>query len=227
MQRFVPSHRPPSVGRHAELAERAHVPKEIHNAPSMNSAQLLQALKEKMEDHIKYPREMFLKLDTDKDGTLTKQELAKAFLHFNLYPKEADIDALFSAVDVHKKGRIGYGEFLSMLVPQGDTKPSMHHDSFKSYMRRGSFYSLVPQGVAPMRLSTQGKLTPVGKLSVADIQQVMKKKLGNQYCNLKLLLQQRDPDNTGLVSKEKVLQVLRKYFDIFITLPQLQEVPVL
>jgi len=156
IQRFVPNHRPPSMGRYAELAERARVPKEIHNAPSMNSDQLLQALKEKMEDHIKYPREMFLKLDTDKDGTLTKQELAKAFLCFNLYPKEADVDALFQTVDVHQKGRIDYAEFLSMLVPRGDNKQSLpHHDSFKSYMRRGSFYSLVPHGVAPIRLSTQ------------------------------------------------------------------------
>jgi len=226
IQRFVPNHRPPSMGRYAELAERARVPKEIHNAPSMNSDQLLQALKEKMEDHIKYPREMFLKLDTDKDGTLTKQELAKAFLCFNLYPKEADVDALFQTVDVHQKGRIGYAEFLSMLVPRGDNKQSLpHHDSFKSYMRRGSFYSLVPHGVAPIRLSTQGKLTPVGKLSVTDIQQVMKKKLGSRVgsLNLKALLLQRDPDDTGFVSKEMVLQVLRK-LDVFITLPQLQEV---
>ena len=94
ISRFVPSHRPPSEGRHAELAERARVPKEINNAPAMNPDQLLEKLKEKMEDHIKYPRDMFLKLDTDKDGTLTKQELEKAFLHFNLYPKPTDVDAL-------------------------------------------------------------------------------------------------------------------------------------
>jgi len=94
IQRFVPSHRPPSVGRYAELAERSRVPKEIFAAPSMNPDQLLERLKEKMEDHIKYPREMFLKLDTDKDGTLTKEELAPAFLHFNLYPRPADVDSL-------------------------------------------------------------------------------------------------------------------------------------
>jgi Ca2+-binding EF-hand superfamily protein len=94
ISRFVPSHRPPSEGRYAELAERARVPREINNAPAMNPDQLLEKLKEKMEDHIKYPRDMFLKLDTDKDGTLTKQELEKAFLHFNLYPKASDVDAL-------------------------------------------------------------------------------------------------------------------------------------
>jgi Ca2+-binding EF-hand superfamily protein len=94
IHRFVPSHRPPSVGRHAELAERSRVPKEIFLGPSMNPDQLLEKLKEKMEDHIKYPREMFLKLDTDRDGTLTKEELAPAFLHFNLYPKPSDVDAL-------------------------------------------------------------------------------------------------------------------------------------
>ena len=94
IQRFVPTHRPPSVGQHAHLAERARVPKEIANAPQMRPEQLLEKLKEKMEDCIKYPREMFLKLDTDKDGALTKQELEKAFLYFNLYPKAADVDAL-------------------------------------------------------------------------------------------------------------------------------------
>lgn len=56
-------------------------------------------------------------------------------------------------------------------------------------MRRGSFYSLVPQGVAPIRLGTQGKYEPVGRLSAADIQHVMKKKLGNQYHILQTLLQ--------------------------------------
>jgi hypothetical protein len=35
-----------------------------------------------------------LKLDTDRDGTLTKEELAPSFLHFNLYPKPSDVDAL-------------------------------------------------------------------------------------------------------------------------------------
>ena len=94
IQRFVPSHRVPSAGQYARRAEQARVPKEIANAPSMNAEQLLEKLKEKMEDHIKYPREMFLKLDTDKDGTLTKEELEKAFLYFNLYPTSADVDSL-------------------------------------------------------------------------------------------------------------------------------------
>ena len=129
----------------------------------------------------------------------------------------------FEAVDVHKKGRIGYKEFLSMLVPQGDDKPSMFHDSFKSYMRKGSFYSLVPQGVAPIRLGTQGKMTPVGKLSLSDINQVIKKKIGIQCNNFIALLKQRDPDGTGFVSKSMLLQVLRK-LDVFITHPQLEEV---
>ena len=131
----------------------------------------------------------------------------------------------FDTVDVHKKGRIGYGEFLSMLVPRGDNKPSMYHDSFKSYMRKGSFYSLVPQGVAPVRLGTNGKLTAVGRLSVRDIQQVMRKKLSAQYTNMKALLDQRDQDATGFVSKHLLLQVLRK-LDVFITTPQLEEVAV-
>ena len=129
----------------------------------------------------------------------------------------------FETVDVHKKGRIGYGEFLEMLVPRGDMKPAMHHDSFKSYMRKGSFYSLVPQGVAPIRMGTQGKMTPLGKLSVADIQQVMRKKLGSQHQSLVSLLQHRDPDGTGFVSKNLLLQVLRK-LDVFISLSQLEEV---
>ena len=110
-----------------------------------------------------------------------------------------------------------------MLVPQGDNKPSMFHDSFKSYMRKGSFYSLVPQGVAPIRLGTQGKMTPVGKLSLSDINQVIKKKIGIQCNNFVTLLKQRDPDGTGFVSKSMLLQVLRK-LDVFITLPQLEEV---
>ena len=129
----------------------------------------------------------------------------------------------FDTVDVHKRGRIGYGEFLSMLVPRGDNKPSMYHDSFKSYMRKGSFYSLVPQGVAPLRIGTNGKLAAVGKLSVRDIQQVMKKKLSTEYTNMKSLLDHRDQDGTGFVSKHLLLQVLRK-LDVFITLPQLEEV---
>lgn len=124
---------------------------------------------------------------------------------------------------MHKKGRIGYGEFLSMLVPRGDNKPSMYHDSFKSYMRKGSFYSLVPQGVAPVRIGSNGKLTAVGKLSLRDIQQVMRKKLSTQCTNMKSMLEQRDPDATGFVLKHLLLQVLRK-LDVFITLPQLEEV---
>jgi hypothetical protein len=110
-----------------------------------------------------------------------------------------------------------------MLVPRGDNKPSMYHDSFKSYMRKGSFYSLVPQGVAPVRLGTNGKLTAVGRLSVRDIQQVMRKKLSTQHQNMKVLLDQRDQDATGFVSKNLLLQVLRK-LDVFITIPQLEEV---
>ena len=110
-----------------------------------------------------------------------------------------------------------------MLVPRGDNKPSMYHDSFKSYMRKGSFYSLVPQGVAPVRIGSNGKLTAVGKLSLRDIQQVMRKKLSTQCTNMKSMLEQRDPDATGFVLKHLLLQVLRK-LDVFITLPQLEEV---
>jgi Ca2+-binding EF-hand superfamily protein len=126
-------------------------------------------------------------------------------------------------VDVHKKGRIAYADFLKVLVPKGDHKPSTHHDSFRSYMRKGSFYSLVPQGVAPIRLNTQNRMTPVGRLSLADVQQVMMKKLKNQQKNLQMLLQQRDPDGTGYISKSLLLQVLRK-LDVFIMHPQLEEV---
>jgi hypothetical protein len=68
-----------------------------------------------------------------------------------------------------------------------------------------------------------GKFEPVGKLSMADIQQVIRKKLGNQHVLWQGLLLQRDPDKTGYISKELLLQVLRK-LDIFITLPQLEEV---
>ena len=223
IQRFVPSHRPPSASKHAALAERARVPREINNAPAMDSEVLLNTLRQKMEDNIKYPRVMFLQLDTDRDGTLTKAELAKAFLRFNLYPTSVQIDAFFQKVDVHKRGRLSYEDFLQQLVPKLDMQqPQDSRDASKLYMPRGSFYSQLPHGVAPIRVNTQQRMSPTSKLSLSDIQNVIRKKLKNQEQEFHALLKQRDEFNSGFVEKQMMLQALRK-LDVFIVLSQLEE----
>jgi calcium-dependent protein kinase len=60
-------------------------------------------------------RETFLKLDKDKDGVLSKDDLLHGFANTigNKVFLEAEIDKLLSQIDLNKNGVIDYSEFVT------------------------------------------------------------------------------------------------------------------
>lgn len=65
-------------------------------------------------------REIFLWIDEDSSGAITRQELGAAFHRLRLNAPEEAIDALFSRFDLNKDGSISFDEFkriFSLLKP--------------------------------------------------------------------------------------------------------------
>ena len=74
------------------------------------------------EKEIMELRRLFLDIDTNKDGTLSVQEIRKCLLklneekHLNLNRKE--IDEIFNSIDVNNSKRIEYTEFISAMLEE-------------------------------------------------------------------------------------------------------------
>jgi calcium-dependent protein kinase len=80
-------------------------------------------------------RETFLKLDKDKDGVLSKNDLLKGFANTlgNKVFLEAEIEKLLSKIDMNKNGVINYSEFvaaasdLKEILTEENLRKSFNH----------------------------------------------------------------------------------------------------
>lgn len=114
------SHHPASPDR-VDLGTSVRMPnapKNISEAPTMSVPQLKAALQEKLRLSIGNPREMFFQMDQTKDGTLTRHDFFRAFQRFGLFPTEKQVDELFKELDVDRKGRLDYQQFLARMAPK-------------------------------------------------------------------------------------------------------------
>jgi calcium-dependent protein kinase len=62
---------------------------------------------------------LFLELNTNHDGQLSKEEVSKAFeIYFGNPIDKEDIDKMFMIIDVSGSGKIEFSEFLMACIPE-------------------------------------------------------------------------------------------------------------
>jgi calcium-dependent protein kinase len=68
------------------------------------------------ENDVKVLKEIFQNLDSNKDGTLTLDEIKKGIEQLKNPDFKVDINALFKSMDTDHSGRIDYTEFLAACM---------------------------------------------------------------------------------------------------------------
>ena len=61
-------------------------------------------------------KNFFLQLDVDNSGTLTADEIEKAFKEINIGITDEELKQIWEGLDFHKDGQINYSEFLAAMV---------------------------------------------------------------------------------------------------------------
>jgi calmodulin len=74
----------------------------------------------------------FRVIDSNNDGSLSKQELAAGMNSFGKMFTSEEIDCVFALADVNTDGEICYDEFVSMMFPAASTALSKFRRSHKS-----------------------------------------------------------------------------------------------
>jgi Ca2+-binding EF-hand superfamily protein len=214
---FVPHHPVPSSRVDLGVSIRMpNAPKEMSKAPTMSTPQLKAALQEKLQIALSDPHEMFSQMDQSKDGTLTRHDLYRAFQRYGLFPTEKQVDALFLELDVDRKGRIDYPGFLARLAPKPRSRMDVNAVDDDPYAAaRENLRAVTASGQRPPTATA------------AQMQQALQSKLASRASRerAETFLRAQDIGLLGRVSKEQLLQVLRK-FDIFMTAAQFDDLMV-
>merc|ERR1719184_758320 len=74
----------------------------------------------------------FRVIDSNNDGSLSKQELAAGMNSFGKKFTSEEIDSVFALADVNSDGEICYDEFVSMMFPAASTALSKFRRNHKS-----------------------------------------------------------------------------------------------
>ena len=217
---FVPHHPIPTERVDLGTSIRMpNAPKQMSEAPLMTTPQLKTALQEKLRLSIDTPKEMFFQMDQTKDGTLTRHDFFRSFQRFGLFPTEKQVDELFKELDVDRKGRLDYQQFLARMAP----KPHAHAHTAPPNFGATADTDAYASAREKVRTATaSGQRTPVATAS--QMQQAVQSKLGSlaNWERALSFFRAQDVGLMGKVSEEQVLQVLRK-FDIFMNVAQFDE----
>ena len=68
------------------------------------------------EDDINKLKQCFIELDVDSSGTLTLEEVEKAFKKIEIDITEEELQQIWEGLDFHKDGQVNYSEFLAAMV---------------------------------------------------------------------------------------------------------------
>jgi len=63
-------------------------------------------------------RKLFLDTDTDGSGTISIDEMKKAFIQLGLTGKSAEIESLMIEIDTDGSGEIDYTEFIASMLDE-------------------------------------------------------------------------------------------------------------
>ncbi len=68
------------------------------------------------EELITQFREAFEMFDTDKDGAITYQELAKIFIQFGINLTQQELQDMINEVDINRNDTIEYNEYMTLIA---------------------------------------------------------------------------------------------------------------
>ncbi|XP_020553260.1 calcium-dependent protein kinase 13 isoform X1 [Sesamum indicum] len=86
-------------------------------------------------------KEMFARIDTDNDGTVSTEELKAGLQKFNSQLPESEVEMLIDAVESNRKGTLDYGEFLAISLHLQRIANDEHlHKAFSYFDKDGNGY---------------------------------------------------------------------------------------
>ncbi|WZZ52906.1 hypothetical protein YC2023_053013 [Brassica napus] len=90
-------------------------------------------------------KEMFNKMDTDKDGIVTIEELKAGLRDFGTQLAESEVQMLIEAVDTKGKGTLDYGEFVAVSLHLQKVANDEHLRKAFSYFDKDGNGYILPQ----------------------------------------------------------------------------------
>jgi len=86
-------------------------------------------------------REYFVQLDTDKQGTISKQELKDALTNKLQVSDDKEVERIFKALDYNHDQEVHYSDFLAAMVStQIELHPGLLSETFRRFDTDGSGY---------------------------------------------------------------------------------------
>ena len=82
--------------------------------------------------------EAFKKMDTNKDGQISKQEMSNATLPDGNRLNHIEVESIFALGDINKDGEIDLEEFMSVMVPQAGISQAFSSSSNTQFMKTSS-----------------------------------------------------------------------------------------
>ncbi|KAG2589886.1 hypothetical protein PVAP13_5NG298100 [Panicum virgatum] len=149
------------------------------------------------DEQLRQLRELFLRFDLDRDGSLTLLELAALLRSLGLRPAAGDeIHALIAAMDADGNGTVEFDELASSLAPLllGPCRPAVAVDqaqlaeAFRAFDRDGN-----------------------GFISAAELARSMAR-LGHPICYAELtdMMREADTDGDGVISFQEFTAIMAK-----------------
>ncbi|KAK8453066.1 hypothetical protein SEVIR_5G224500v4 [Setaria viridis] len=149
------------------------------------------------DEQLRQLRELFLRFDLDRDGSLTMLELAALLRSLGLRPAAGDeIHALIAAMDADGNGTVEFDELASSLAPLllGPCRPAVAVDqaqlaeAFRAFDRDGN-----------------------GFISAAELARSMAR-MGHPICYDELtdMMREADTDGDGVISFQEFTAIMAK-----------------
>ena len=124
------------------------------------------------ENDINKLKEFFNQLDVDSSGTLTIEEVEKAFKKIDIDITEEELQQIWEGLDFHKDGQVNYSEFLAAMVS---------NYNFQKEEKLWSVFNLFKEGNKGKNYITYESLCSAAKALNLNINEDEIKKCFEQY----------------------------------------------
>ena len=124
------------------------------------------------EDDINKLKQFFNQLDVDSSGTLTLEEVEKAFKEIDIDMTEEELQQIWEGLDFHKDGQVNYSEFLAAMVSSYN---------FQKEEKLWSVFNLFKEGSKSKNYITYDSLCSASKALNLNINENEIKRCFEQY----------------------------------------------
>jgi Ca2+-binding EF-hand superfamily protein len=124
------------------------------------------------EDDINKLKQFFDQLDVDSSGTLTIEEVEKAFKQIDIDITDVELQQIWEGLDFHKDGQVNYSEFLAAMVSSYN---------FQKEEKLWSVFNLFKEGNKNKNYITYESLLSAAKALNLNVNQDEIKKCFEQY----------------------------------------------